>query len=230
MILVTGATGNVGRPLVAQLLARGADVRAVTRYRTTADLPRAADVVEADPSRPDSLAGAFEDVTAVFLNARAVQTAASELLTLARRAGVARAVALAASNVEEDHARQPSRWRGDLNAELEQTVVASGLDWVSLRPAEYASNLIGLWAAQLRSGDVIRAPYGASQHAPSCRPVAAVSGPSVSRGWPNRWSSLLGDGNVEGRAGPDDRCLAGGVGCGSCWRSVAVGACTLISC
>src|SRR4029450_12687777 len=94
MILITRATGNVGRPLVTQLLARGAKVRAVSRHPATAGLPDGAEVVEADPSRPDSLDGCLEEVTAIFLNARAVKTAASEILTLAKRAGVARAVAL----------------------------------------------------------------------------------------------------------------------------------------
>ena len=47
---------------------------------------------------------------------------------------------------------------------------------MSLRPNEYASNFLGLWAAQLRSGNVIRAPYGASQHAPiDERDIAAVA-------------------------------------------------------
>jgi uncharacterized protein YbjT (DUF2867 family) len=89
MILIIGATGNVGRPLVAQLLARGATVRAISRHPATAGLPGGAEVVEADPSRPDSLDGCFDGVTAIFLNARAVKTAASEVLTLAERAGVA---------------------------------------------------------------------------------------------------------------------------------------------
>ena len=60
MILITGATGNVGRPLVAQLLARGAKVRAISRHAATAGLPDGAEVVEADPSRPDSLHGCFD--------------------------------------------------------------------------------------------------------------------------------------------------------------------------
>jgi uncharacterized protein YbjT (DUF2867 family) len=176
MILITGATGNVGRPLVTQLLARGAKVRAVSRHPATAGLPGGAEVVEGDPSQPDSLHGCFDGVTAIFLNARAIRTAASKVLTLAKRAGVARAVALAASNVDEDHVRQPSRWRGDLNAELEQAVITSGLEWVSLRPNEFASNFRGLWAPQLRSRNVIRGPYGASQHAPiDERDIAAVA-------------------------------------------------------
>ena len=85
MILITGATGDVGRPLVAQLLARGAKVRAISRHPTSG-LPAGAEVLEADPSQPDSLDGCFDGVTAIFLNARAVQTAASEVMTLARRA------------------------------------------------------------------------------------------------------------------------------------------------
>jgi uncharacterized protein YbjT (DUF2867 family) len=176
MILITGATGNVGRPLVTQLLARGAKVRAISRHPDTAGLPYGAEVVDADPSRPESLDGCFDGVTAIFLNARAIKTAASKVLALAKRAGVVRAVALAAGNVDEDHVRQPSRWRGDFNAELEQAVIASGLEWVSLRPNEYASNFLGLWAPQLRNGNVIRAPYGASQHAPiDERDIAAVA-------------------------------------------------------
>jgi uncharacterized protein YbjT (DUF2867 family) len=65
MILVTGATGNVGRPLVTQLLARGAKVRAISRHPETADLPDGAEVVEGDPSRPESLDGCLDGVTAV---------------------------------------------------------------------------------------------------------------------------------------------------------------------
>jgi uncharacterized protein YbjT (DUF2867 family) len=51
MIMVTGGTGNVGRPLVTQLLDRGAKVRAISRHLNTAGLPSGAEVVEADPSR-----------------------------------------------------------------------------------------------------------------------------------------------------------------------------------
>src|SRR4029450_2185744 len=88
MIMVTGATGNVGRPLVTQLLDRGAKVRAISRHPKTAGLPDGAEVVQADPSQPDSLHTCFDGVTAIFLNARAVQTAASKVLTVAKRAGV----------------------------------------------------------------------------------------------------------------------------------------------
>jgi uncharacterized protein YbjT (DUF2867 family) len=71
MILVTGATGKVGRHLVAGLLAEGAPVRALTRHPETAGLPAAAEVVSIDPARPDTIAAAVAGTTAVFVNATA---------------------------------------------------------------------------------------------------------------------------------------------------------------
>ena len=58
MILVTGATGKVGRHLVAGLLAEGAPVRTLTRHPGTAGLPAAAEVVSIDPARPDTITAA----------------------------------------------------------------------------------------------------------------------------------------------------------------------------
>jgi uncharacterized protein YbjT (DUF2867 family) len=176
MILVIGATGNVGRPLVAQLINRRGLVRAVTRNPDTASLPPEAQIVQADPTKPETLDRALDGVTAIFLNARAVQKTGPEVLAAAAGAGVTRAVALAASNVDEDVSRQPSRWRGDFNRELEQAVLGSGLEWVSLRPNEYASNYLTLWGTQLRRGDIIHGSYGDSEHAPiDERDIAAVA-------------------------------------------------------
>jgi uncharacterized protein YbjT (DUF2867 family) len=49
--------------------------------------------------------------------------------------------------------------RGDRNRECEQVAVASGLQWVSLRPTIFASNFAGMWASQLAAGDVVSGPY-----------------------------------------------------------------------
>lgn len=158
MILVTGATGAVGRPLVDLLLAAGAQVRAVTRD-AAADLPDGVDVVVADPSRPATVAGSLSGVTALFLHPRAVGDAAFELATLARERGVRRVVALSAMNVDDDLAEQPSRYRGDRNKEAEDAAVGSGLEWTSLRASSFAANAIGMFGGQLRAGDVVRYVY-----------------------------------------------------------------------
>ncbi|GHO65381.1 hypothetical protein KSC_042730 [Ktedonobacter sp. SOSP1-52] len=57
MILVTGATGNVGREVVNLLLSGGKNVVAVTRNPATAALPDGAHVVGGDPSLPPTHPG-----------------------------------------------------------------------------------------------------------------------------------------------------------------------------
>jgi uncharacterized protein YbjT (DUF2867 family) len=168
-IVVTGATGNVGRPLVSELAAAGVRVRAVTRTPETAGFP---DGVEAVGSAVDALTGA----SAVFLNSRALGADLAEVVALAKRSGVTKLVALSAINADDDFSRQPSRFRGDRNKEVEQLAVDSGLAWVSLRPAVFASNFVGMWSAQVRAGDVVGGPYAAASAAPIVETdIAAVA-------------------------------------------------------
>ncbi|MGA7049902.1 MAG: NAD(P)H-binding protein [Mycobacterium sp.] len=161
-IVVTGATGNVGRPLVAELAGAGARVRAVTRSPETARFPSQVEVVG---STTEALPGA----TAVFLNSRALDPGIQELADVVARcrdAGVTKLVALSAINADDDFSRQPSRVRGDRNKEVEQLAVSSGLAWVSLRPTVFATNFAGMWSAQIRGGDVVAGPYAAASAAP----------------------------------------------------------------
>lgn len=166
MILVTGATGTIGRSLIDLLLDTGLKVRAVTRDADAAALPDGVEVVEGDPSRPDTIADLLDGVTAVFLHPRAVGTSAVELLRLARARGATRVVALSAMNVDDPLAEQPSRYRGDRNKEAEDAAVGSGLPWVSLRPSFFAHNTVLTWSAQVQAGDVVRGPYAAFAEAP----------------------------------------------------------------
>lgn len=66
-VLVSGATGNVGRPLVEQLLAGGHRVRALTRNPAKANLPAGAEVVAGNLAETASLSAAFSGVDAVHL-------------------------------------------------------------------------------------------------------------------------------------------------------------------
>jgi uncharacterized protein YbjT (DUF2867 family) len=168
-IVVTGATGNVGRPLVSLLAAAGARVRAVTRTPGGAGFP---DGVEVVSSTIDAVPGA----SAVFLNSRALGDHLADTVAVARHSGVRKLVALSAINVDDDVSRQPSRVRGDRNREVEQLAVDSGLDWVSLRPAVFATNFAGMWGAQIQAGDVVGGPYARASSAPIVEAdIAAVA-------------------------------------------------------
>lgn len=158
-ILVTGATGNVGRPLVNELAEAGVPVRAVSRRPDSAQFPEGVEVVR---SAADGIRGA----SAVFLNSRALGGELVTVVDLARREGVRRLVALSAINADDDVSRQPSRFRGDRNREVEQHAVDSGLEWVSLRPTVFATNFFGMWAPQISAGDVVSGPYAEASTAP----------------------------------------------------------------
>lgn len=79
-IVVTGATGNVGRPLVTALLAAGAPVRAVTRRSGPAGFPAQVELF-------DTAADALPGASAVFLNARALGGQLEDVVARQRAAG-----------------------------------------------------------------------------------------------------------------------------------------------
>jgi uncharacterized protein YbjT (DUF2867 family) len=157
--LVTGATGKIGRQLVAQLAKAGVDVRAVVRGPDAARLPAGVEVVRGDLSDPGSLEAPLRDVRAVFLlwpfmNADA---AAAVLDVIERRAR--RVVLLSVAGVDVDLERQATPIH-EFHAALERTVERTGLEWTFLRPYSFASNNLA-WAEQIRAG-VVRAA-GASE-------------------------------------------------------------------
>ena len=137
MILITGATGNVGREAVKHLVAEGQQVVAVSRHPPPGMFPAGARVIQGDPSRPETLAAALSGIQAILLSPRAVGAAASRLLTLAARRGVRRAVVLSALTVEYGGGYR--RFADEFRA-FEDVVKDSGLEWTLLRSADYAAN------------------------------------------------------------------------------------------
>src|SRR5215211_7573417 len=119
-ILVTGATGTVGREVTAQLREAGAEVRALTRR--PADLPPGVESAHGDLSVPESLRAAVEGVGAVFLVWPFASTDGLEAV-LALVAKHARRVVYLSSAAVRDHERQ-----------AEQPIERSGLEWTILRP------------------------------------------------------------------------------------------------
>ena len=114
--------------------------------------------------------------SAVFLNSRALGDELGPSCARPAATGVTRLVALSAINADDDFSRQPSRFRGDRNKEVEQLAVDSGLEWVSLRPTVFVTNFFGMWAPQIQAGDVVDGPYAAASTAPIVdRDISAVA-------------------------------------------------------
>ncbi|MGK5678822.1 NAD(P)H-binding protein [Actinoplanes sp. URMC 104] len=160
-ILVTGATGNVGRMVVDELLARGAnDVRALTVDPAKAALPSGVDVARGFVGRPSSLPPALEGVDVMYL-APHIPTA-HETCRLAAEAGVGRIVDL--SGPKGDH------WQA-----IEDAVEASGVPFTHLEPGEFMLNAT-IWASQIRAGDEVRDGYADSANAAIAQEdIAAVA-------------------------------------------------------
>jgi uncharacterized protein YbjT (DUF2867 family) len=159
-ILVTGATGNVGRHVVASLLNAGEAVRALTRRPETADLPAGAEVAAGDLDRPDTLtADLFAGVDRMYLFPTAEPAA---VLSLATAAGVRRVVTLSALAVTMGEGNAI----GGRHAVVERAVEGSGVEWTHLRPGPFSANALWQWAAMIRADGVVRAPYARSHQAP----------------------------------------------------------------
>ncbi|OLF13792.1 NmrA family transcriptional regulator [Actinophytocola xinjiangensis] len=146
-ILVTGATGHVGRHVVSQLAARGERVRAMSRNPATAGVPAGVEVVGGDlldvPSVTRALAGAHR--LYLFPEPRT----AVEVVAAAVRAGVRRIVTLSSGAVT-------GGLDTDFQLPVEQAVEASGCEWTHLRPGEFASNTLRLWGPSIRAERVVR--------------------------------------------------------------------------
>ncbi|MFI8525602.1 NAD(P)H-binding protein [Promicromonospora sukumoe] len=157
MIVVTGATGNIGRPLVAELARRGQDVTAVSRAGAAPlDSPLVRGV-SANLAEPEGLRAAVDGADALFLlvpgSGEHLDT--EQIIGIAAEAGVRRLVLLSSLGAVT---RAGSASHGPL-AELEKRVQGSGLEWTLLRPADFASNAFA-WVPTVRSGRTVHAPFG----------------------------------------------------------------------
>lgn len=138
-ILVTGATGTVGRNVVDQLLARGADVRALVRDPAKADLPAGVAVVKGDLLDVDAMRAAFSGVSTLFLLNAVVPdefTQALLALNLARDAGIERIVYL--SVIHSDIYVNVPHFAGKFG--VERMLEQMGFNATILHPAYFIDN------------------------------------------------------------------------------------------
>jgi len=148
MIVVTGATGNVGRTLVRLLLEAGEQVTAVAR--TITDVPEGVQAVAADLAEPDTLAPALNDADALFLLVAGDDP--EGLIGQAKAAGVRRVVLLSTQGV----GTRPVAY--EHAARFEAAVAGSGLEWTVLRSGGMDSNAFA-WAEPIRAHRTAAAPF-----------------------------------------------------------------------
>jgi len=138
-ILVTGATGNVGRQVVEQLTKRGAKVRALVRDPSKARFPAGVEVVQGDLLDVDSVRSAFSGVSTLFLLNGVVAdeyTQALIALNVAREVGIERFVYL--SVIHSDIYVNVPHFAGKFG--VERMIEQLGLNATILRPAYFMSN------------------------------------------------------------------------------------------
>lgn len=157
MIVVTGATGNVGRPLTRTLVEAGQQVTTVSRHAAAA--PDGGRHVVADLAEPAGLEPALAGAKALFLllsgDLHAAGANPSDIIAKAAASGVRRVVLLSTLGVVT---RPFGTTRIAMRA-LEDMLRESGLDWAILRPGGFASNALW-WAESVRAQQVVAAPFG----------------------------------------------------------------------
>lgn len=159
MIVVTGATGNIGQPLTRALAEAGAQVTAVSRSRHAAAVPDGVRHVAADLASPASLEPALTGAKALFLllsgDLHATGANPADVISAAATAGVRQVVLLSTLGV----ATRPFGTTRIAMRTLEDTLRESGLDWAILRPGGFASNALW-WAESVRTRRMVAAPFG----------------------------------------------------------------------
>jgi uncharacterized protein YbjT (DUF2867 family) len=176
-LLIIGATGNVGRQLLSQLPAMGAQVRALTRNPHATRFPRQVEVVRGDLIFPETLDRCLDGIDTVFLVWCAPPSAVAPALE--RIAKHAKRIVFLSSPHKTAHpffqGGQPNPV-AELHAQIERLIETSGLEWTFLRPGMFAANARFWWAPQIRAGHVVRWPYVAAPTAPiDERDIAAVA-------------------------------------------------------
>lgn len=162
-ILVTGATGSVGRKVVDALLASGAQpgqVRALTVDPVRAALPVGVEVVEGTMSGREPARQALDGVDRVYLAPE--PGSVERFMGAVRDAGVSRVV---------DLSGEPESWWGGVTVAVE----ASGVPWTHLWPWDFMENALVL-AEQVRTHGTVREPWPEASSTPTAMDdIAAVA-------------------------------------------------------
>jgi uncharacterized protein YbjT (DUF2867 family) len=163
MLLVTGATGNIGRELAGELDAAGAVFRVLVRDpASAAGLPASAERVLGNLDDPATLVSAFAGADKLFLLTPGIGTDhVRHAVAAAQAAGLRHIVHLSSFNVLGDPMPAMGRWHHD----REQIIRGSGIPATFLRPGGFMTNALD-WLPAIRDGGYVLDPVGPGRYAP----------------------------------------------------------------
>ncbi|MDF1721536.1 MAG: SDR family oxidoreductase [Minwuia sp.] len=163
MILVIGATGNIGSEVTRQLVTKGVGVRALVRDKAKAEavLGTKVQLVEGDLSRPETVAAAMDGadklflVTPLHLDQIAMKSAA---IQAAKTAGVKHIVMSTGTGAGPDAGVEIGRWHGNNQEEVK----ATGIAYTFLQPTFFMQNML-MFADTIREQGAFYMPLGDSK-------------------------------------------------------------------
>ncbi|MFI7062151.1 NAD(P)H-binding protein [Kribbella sp. NPDC050124] len=174
-ILVTGATGSVGRLLVDELVAADLPVRALTNNPKKAALPQSVEVAKGYLGKPETLPAALRGIDTVYL--APLPAYVDDFVTAAQQAGVRRVVVLSGEPAEYEAQGDPAEWH---YYKVERAIEQGGFEWTHLRPGQFMNNTLD-WATSIKAENVVRAPYPAAVQTPiDLKDIAAVAKVAIS--------------------------------------------------
>jgi (4-alkanoyl-5-oxo-2,5-dihydrofuran-3-yl)methyl phosphate reductase len=154
MILVSGATGNVGNELVKQLTKNGESVRVLVREESkAANWEGTIDVAVGDMEKPNTLREAMRGIEKLYFVTPETHQV-KNLLEIAKPAGVRYVVKQ--STIEADRFLGPGKW----HREQELLIEKYGFDWCFLRPTKFMVNTVEWWAETVKQQSAVYFPKG----------------------------------------------------------------------
>ncbi|MBE9138225.1 SDR family oxidoreductase [Nodosilinea sp. LEGE 07088] len=182
MILITGATGNIGSALVQQFATAGIPAKALVRSPEKAKQITAPNIetIVGDLAQPEEMRTALQGVKKLFLLSSLdpqIPQLQQQVIQSAQKAGVEHVVKLSVEGADPQSSLSVNRWHG----EVEQYLEASGLTWTFLRPTYFMQNLL-MSASTIREQSCLFATGDTLTVAIDARDIAAVALKVLTRG------------------------------------------------